>query len=41
MSQIRVPVVTPGTRPELAELEDRIKKQRGGQYLLALPGTAQ
>ncbi|WP_426139178.1 carboxymuconolactone decarboxylase family protein [Pseudomonas sp. DWP3-1-2] len=34
MSQIRVPVVTPGTRPELAELEDTIKKSRGGNISL-------
>ena len=34
MSQIRVPVITPGTMPELAELEDRIKKQRGGNISL-------
>lgn len=34
MSKIRVPVVTPGTRPEIADLEARIKKERGGKVSL-------
>lgn len=34
MNKIRVPVVTPGTRPEIADLEARIKKERGGKISL-------
>lgn len=34
MNQIRVPLVTPGTRPEIADLEERIKKERGGKISL-------
>lgn len=34
MTKIRVPVVTPGTRPEIADLEARIKKERGGKISL-------
>lgn len=34
MSSIRVPLVTPGTRPELAEVEGRILAERGRVSLL-------
>ncbi|WP_193384617.1 carboxymuconolactone decarboxylase family protein [Pseudomonas ogarae] len=34
MSSIRVPVVMPGTNPEVADLEARIKKERGGKISL-------
>ncbi|MCP1120216.1 carboxymuconolactone decarboxylase family protein [Robbsia andropogonis] len=34
MTQIRVPIVTPGTNPEIADLEETIKKERGGKISL-------
>jgi 4-carboxymuconolactone decarboxylase len=34
MTQIRVPVVTPGTRPEIADLEAAIKRERAGKISL-------
>lgn len=34
MTQIRVPVVTPGTRPDIADLEAAIRKERAGKISL-------